>query len=740
VYSRRFGLIAAACVCLSVSVAIACGPDFPWQLLDDRPATFKAAPANSFVFEAARIAPPPPDKLAAVESDDPDALAKAEAIGLTPEQVTILRQARTASTGDGAFQQGGALPPSVRLYTAGAIDFRRHEIGPAQQRFEAVLQLPESDRLRATWAAFMLGRIHALANDTNAASQAFELTRELAIKGAPDPLGLAVATYGEEARLHLAQAKAYLLPKNVLPKERRDDCRREIAMAVRLYAEQAARGSASGVNSLREVASFLMEPSNGVAEYDVLNASIDDPAVQKLIVAVKEPYFVVAGVSPPSAFDGRRPTKDPGLADRIAWPDQVAALAYGEGDYGLARTLADHVHSPLASWVEAKLALQRYDLGDAAAYYAEASRAFPAVGQRSDLDDHNVKLLTGETGTLALARGEYVEALEYLYPVASTYWGDVAYIAERVLTADELKQFVDARVPAPAHTPTPAASDDTGLDTSVYDADPAAALRDLLARRLVREGRYDEALPYFHSPQDRNFGNPKVRDDVTSYARALGAAHGSWSRVNRARGWYQAAVLARQSGMEMMGYETDPDYFVNGGGLVGGYGQTNPGRCYVTDGELSRFVATTAKPDVRLHYRFVAVDEAVDAADLLPPRSQAFAAVLCHATGWMMSTENITYDKEEAHALVRELYHRYLREGPHVAWALNFGHGCPDPDFESAARLPRALAVRRARHFVGRYRWQLGLSLGASLIVLGTGVIWFWRRRKSTTQSSHRVD
>lgn len=87
--------------------------------------------------------------------------------------------------------------------------------------------------------------------------------------------------------------------------------------------------------------------------------------------------------------------------------------------------------------------------------------------------------------------------------------------------------------------------------------------RDLLARRLVREGCYDRAYPYFHSPQDRNFGNLKVRDDVTSYARALGAAHGSWSRVNRARGWYRAAVLARQLGMEMMGYETGPDYFVN---------------------------------------------------------------------------------------------------------------------------------------------------------------------------------
>jgi hypothetical protein len=32
------------------------------------------------------------------------------------------------------------------------------------------------------------------------------------------------------------------------------------------------------------------------------------------------------------------------------------------------------------------------------------------------------------------------------------------------------------------------------------------------------------------------------------------------------------------------------------------------------------------------------------------------------------------------------------------------------------------------RHFVGRHRWQLGLSVSASLIALVAGVIWFWWR------------
>jgi hypothetical protein len=304
------------------------------------------------------------------------------------------------------------------------------------------------------------------------------------------------------------------------------------------------------------------------------------------------------------------------------------------------------------------------------------------------------------------------------------------------LTVDELKQFVDARVPAPAPTrsKSSADTDQPWVDTSVYYADPAAKLRDLLARRLVREGRYREALPYFHLPEDAHFKGTDLRDRVTDYARALDEATGDRRRVSRARGWYRAAVLARTSGMEMMGYEAAPDYFVNEGGMSGGYGQANPGRCFTRDAELSRFAASGAKPDLRLHYRFIAVDEAVHAADLLPPRSQAFAAVLCHATDWMMSTEGIDGVKDEAHVLAHQMYHRYLKEGPHVAWAAHFGHTCPDPDFESAGRLPRRLAIRHTRHFVGHHRWQLGLGFGASLVALVAGLIWL-RRRETATPS-----
>ena len=60
-------------------------------------------------------------------------------------------------------------------------------------------------------------------------------------------------------------------------------------------------------------------------------------------------------------------------------------------------------------------------------------------------------------------------------------WDDAAFVAERVLTADELKAFVD-RQPLPQ----PKANQNEGDD-------PVVRLRYLLGRRLVREDRYKEA-------------------------------------------------------------------------------------------------------------------------------------------------------------------------------------------------------------------------------------------------------
>jgi hypothetical protein len=90
-----------------------------------------------------------------------------------------------------------------------------------------------------------------------------------------------------------------------------------------------------------------------------------------------------------------------------------------------------------------------------------------------------------------LQRGDYLQAFDQLYRSNDIYWFDAATVAERVLTVDELKHYVDTQVPAPPLTQQ---------DRDNYVPLPVAAkLRNLLGRRLLREARYDEAPAYFDS-------------------------------------------------------------------------------------------------------------------------------------------------------------------------------------------------------------------------------------------------
>lgn len=716
--SRARLLLAGLGLCLLATLALACGPDFPWQLLDDRAATLKATPANSFAYEAAHLAPAPQDSLRAVEVATwwgenllDAARTKAEADGLPPPQAALLTRMRAAPDAAAAYIAGAGLPEAVRHYTAGAVAFRTGDPTEAAKRFDTALRL-DPNGLRATWAAYMRARLHAMAGETDQAAAGFAQTRALAIHGAPDPFGLAVASYGEEARLYLGTDR----PTGDVA---------ALARAAALYAEQAARGSDSGVQSLRMLAEEMLGIGQDAAPAN-LPAAAQSPLLQRLLVA-----YVLARVEDdppgqPNPLLGRLVDAIEAAGGEPPAADRLAALCYRSGRYELAAKLAARATGPLAAWVRAKLALQHGDLAAATAAYAEAAQAFPDT---APLDDANRRLVVGERGTLTLARGEYLEALTQLFPVANVYWGDVAYIAERVLTADELKRFVDEQVPAPPAPATERHYDDETAPNWLV-SNPSTQLRDLLARRLVRLGRITEALPYFHRAEDTALADPDVRQHAAAYAGALEQATSLWWRVERARAWFEAAKLARWHGMEMMGTDGPPDYLSLSGWYGTGVGQERPGDAYVSAGEKDRFAASSASPELRFHYRFVAVEHASLAADLLPPRSQAFAAVLCQATAWMMSTTG-KLDIEQgqpnpAEQRIHALYQRYVRQGPYVPWAAHFGQSCPEPDFNAAEHAARWQIVHDIRATIRPHNVPILLAgVGLTLIA----ALWLWRSR-----------
>ena len=775
-------IVGLVIVCYGTSVALACAFIFPWQLLDNREETLDKMPVeeHSFAWAEAHVFPSPKDKLIPVENEDsnePEAVTHAEVTELSSDQAEVVRQMRLETTGDSAFNRGAMLPASVRLYTAGAVDFHKGDSAKAMRRFKAILDLPASGRRdREVWAAYMLGRLYGREGEVAEASKSFALTRELANDGAPDPLGLGVASFGEEARLHLKRAQVLQKAEPMSSKQRRENDH-EIVAAVRLYAEQAAHGSTIGIDSLRDVI-------DEVLGYDS-DAAICDPVIQQLLVTrtlnadtwSRDNRIIP---STPQISGLVRSVQKCGSGNLTA-ADRLAAMAYRDGDFQLAHSLAIQMTTPLAMWVQARLAMQKGDVGEAAKYYAAASKAFPPSGDTSDRRPEAKALLVGESGVLTLSRGEYVDALEQLYPYAATFWGDVAYIAERVLTIDELKTFVDTHKNTQFNSAVsldnlallPDQPTESVPGDSENDHNPADWLPDLLARRLVRAGRYQEALKYFPRPaaeaappDDRRYRAHKPRGFSADYAEALDHANVDKSNVDRARGWYRAATLAGdfKSGNKIMGTEGPPDNYGEPALSFSGIGQMElrPDDRFVTDGERQRFETSPPKPNFRYHYLFVGVDEALHAADLLPPRSQAFAAVLCHATSWMIDYKSCPASAAELRAspaaygsetpsvanpltadvqwadgdtarinLTCQLYQRYLKEGAVVPLATDFGHDCPEPDFVSAIHFVQAQEIREARRRTQmiRHRWTVLFQLALIALCLGASTWWFLRHR-----------
>ena len=739
-------VVVALLVIAGIGGALACGPNFPWQLLNNRDQTVSDRVELNFAFEATHLVDVAGDGPRAVERDDttsPEAVAseREEARsgawrGLLAGTIDTdmleskLDAARAANDGDAALSAGAGLPVAVVTYIAGAIEFRAGRLDAAMGYFEAIDRLPSDQRqIRVVAAAYMRGRIQQRLGSMQLARAAFQAARQDAQAGAPDPMGLAVASLGEEARTDLVEAGLIEVPWPV-PVADADEARfaRLIADAVRLYADQAARGSKMALLSLNEVARRLIARGE-------LKRAVADPFVRRLLVAY------VASRERDYAWDENAGTKDPVVVlvseAVLSQPapaagkdlDRLAALAYQAGRYELAERLTVATSQPLGLWVRAKLALRRGDRAAAVRDWTAALTATENAGDSPTLDTDSKTRLRGELAVVRLSQGEYRDSLRLLFPVAGTYWGDVAYITERVLTVDELKAFVDALPAAREAAP----STDDGFWSSSFS--PVANQRALLARRLVRDGRLGEALAYFPPPaagstSDQPNGDRATVDDARDYLAAVEAARPGWpfdwpwQTVARAEAVFKVATLTRQQGMGLMGTEGPPDETVLFGSFPEGVGQSRPEglsqspSSLLGPDEASRFAASAPRPDTRFHYRGIAADRAAAAADLLPQRSQAYAATLCWAARYAIDNS----DQAKADAI----YRRYVANGAYQAWARNFGRICPPPDFEGARRFWMQRIAAWLTQIAGSVWRHITLVAVVAIALLGAAV---WGRR-----------
>jgi len=557
-------------------------------------------------------------------------------------------------------------------YHRGAVAYRGEQWNEARQAWESLLKRPEQDRhCRTVWAAFMLGKVGLKTGDYQGAARWFQQTREFAKSGFADSLGLAAESYGWEGRAEWKQDH---------PEK-----------AAALFLTQLALGDSSAVVSLKTVIPDR-KPQEGLLNYgpepeerekwsDEQKKAEEQKEISKLKAATKDPllrrlvtvHILATAVSPDFYSQDSKAAPVNRCArwleiikqaniEHIEDAEYLGWVAYNNGDYkGAAHWLElGKADSSAALWLQAKLQLRAGKLADAANTMARAVESFdtaPAYQSREGLNEDwaNEDLLAqgeqwgfakcahGDLGGLRLARGDFVQALDTLFK--GQLWEDAAFVAERVLTTNELKQYVDA---LPVTPPPPKEGEDYNKK-----------LRYLLGRRLVREDRYAEATPYMSPPYDKI---------LEKYVKALkDGANEKLSKTERAHAWFTAAWLARYDGMELMGTEVAPDAFAESGDFEmpdlakqrrsGFYEQVSydkqgnqkkknaPLFLKATQKEIQRLTANKITPDIRFHYRLIAGALAIKAAALLPDHSEELADVVNQAGIWVKDRDEKTGDR-----------------------------------------------------------------------------------------------
>jgi hypothetical protein len=541
----------------------------------------------------------------------------------------------------------------------------------AKTAWENLLKRPENERrYRTIWAAFMLGKLALKTGDYPAAATWFQRTRQLAAAGFVDSLGLAADSYGWEGRCEWKQDH---------PEK-----------AAVLFLTQLALGDPSAVVSLKALIPDR-DPIDGMLNYgpelderskwtDEQKKAEEDQEMAKLKTAAQSPLLrrlvtahILATASSPDLYSDESGAsavnrcarwlamvKQANLG-RVEDAEYLGWVAYNNGDYKSAAHWLElsKGDTPAALWLKAKLERRAGKLADAATSMAQAWKLiqttpyyYKPVGEASESDDYDTspegghwafaQSASGDLGGLRLARADFVQSLDTL--LKGRLWEDAAFVAERVLRTNELKKYVDSQPTAPP----PAEGED-------YNA----KLKYLLGRRLVREHRYADAEHYLPAPYD------KILEKYT--AALKDGANKRLSAADRARAWFTAAWLARYDGMELMGTEVAPDGFAESGELempdiakqrrTGFYEQVSYGKdgeekknrhrimLKASKQEVRRLTASKPTPDLRFHYRMIAGELAIKAAQLLPNNSDELADVVNTAGLWVKDRDEKVGDR-----------------------------------------------------------------------------------------------
>ena len=527
------------------------------------------------------------------------------------------------------------LPIEFQAYLAGAAAYHNEEPAIASEHWNRLLRLqPEERQYRSTWATFMLGKL-ALVSDPTKAIELFHRTRTLVENGFEDSLGLASSSLGWEAKIYLNQ--------------------HNFERALELYLEQHIGGDPSAAASIKIVIKSLFKQTDPPLDSIAIN-----PRTRRVIGS----YLLSRHFSAESETSQAILSRWNQLLERNRITDSALAEAmvlslYRLGQYKEARrwTTRTSPDSLMSRWILAKLELRDGQTERAIEIYSSLIRHLPTGNEQDKMPGFYVdrgeyglfrspaqNQIRGENSLIQLSQQDFVQALHSMMQSGS--WLDAAYIAERVLKINELKEYVDQHWPANEKEEPPLYG---AYSHELSKESLREKIRSLLGRRLLRSHRWQECVPYFVA---------RYQHQAQRVGSSIDFGHQeNRSKKKRADALWTAAFILRYDGLALIATEAEPDW-----SLYGANFQRSP----ISETRFDRKRWPELKPSLkerqrveetslaqpkRFHYRYAAANLAWEASTLMPDEDPETARILCQAGSWLKIIDPQAADRFY-HALV----------------------------------------------------------------------------------------